>query len=38
LKQYLAMDTAVQKLNAQGNAFLSALSSGSGSSSSSVFG
>lgn len=38
LKEYLAMDTAVQKLNSQGNAFLSALSSGSSSSSSSVFG
>lgn len=38
LKEYLAMDTAVQKLNAQGNAFLSALGSGSSSSSTPVFG
>jgi flagellar hook-associated protein 2 len=39
LKEYLAMDTAVQKLNAQGSAFLSALGSGSSSTSgSSVFG
>lgn len=38
LKEYLAMDTAVQKLNAQGSAFLTALSSSSSSSSSSIFG
>ena len=38
LKEYLAMDTAVQKLNAQGNAFLSALGSGGGSSAAPVFG
>lgn len=38
LKEYLAMDTAVQRLNAQGSAFLSALSSGGSSSSSGVFG
>jgi flagellar hook-associated protein 2 len=36
LKQYLAMDTAVQQINSQGNALLSALRS-SGSSSSSPF-
>jgi flagellar hook-associated protein 2 len=34
LKQYLAMDTAVQQINSQGNALLSALSSGSNSASS----
>ena len=38
LKEYLAMDTAVQKLNAQGSAFLSSLGSGSSSTSSSIFG
>lgn len=38
LKEYLAMDTAVQKLNAQGNAFLSAMGSSASSSSSSVLG
>jgi hypothetical protein len=37
LKQYLAMDTAVQRINSQGNALLSALSSGGSSSSSSPF-